>query len=122
MGKETYLIFDFEESLKTPSAVNWKKKYDPSRWEEIKIDFHIPPSEKHSENSVPERAVTQKAYVEMDRRQSSERRVEKDRRLGSVDRRGWQESRWIGAPDCRDGRTDRRKGKERRKNPDRRQK
>ena len=120
MGKDTYLVFDFEDGPENPSGGDWKSRYDPAHWEEVKIEFNVPPLEKPVEKKPAGQAEKQRTWPETDRRRGSERRAGTDRRVGSEDRRSWQESRWIGASDCRSGQTDRRQGPDRRVNPGRR--
>ena len=122
MGKDTYLVLEIEDSRETSPVEDWKNGYDPSRWEEVKIEFTVPPYTKTRGRQPLERKKAKDTFPETERRQGPERRTVTDRRMGSIDRRSWQESRWIGAPDCRSGLSDRRRGADRRKNPDRRRK
>lgn len=122
MGKDSYLILDIEDSPEASPAGNWMSSYDPRRWEEVKIEFTVQPGNKSVEKKVLKQEKAAETYPETDRRLDSERRGRSDRRMGSRDRRSWQDSRWIGAPDCRSGQTDRRQGGDRRVNPDRRRK
>jgi hypothetical protein len=60
------------------------------------------------------------SYPGTERRGGTDIRSGRDQRLGSRDRRTWQDPHWIGAPDCRVGKSDRRSGRDRRKGTDRR--
>jgi hypothetical protein len=122
MGKDTYLVLEIENRGETSPVRDWECGYEPARWEEVKIEFTMPPygNSRERRHTAPEKK--NKTFPEVDRRKGSERRKGTDRRMGSKDRRSWQESRWIGAPDCRSGQSDRRQDGDRRVNPDRRRK
>ena len=122
MGKNTYVVLDMENSGEASSFDDLRSGYDPRRWEEISIEFTVPSYRETAQRKALEQKGEKEAYPAAERRRGVERRAEDDRRMGSEDRRSWQDYRWIGAQDCRSGKNDRRRGGDRRKNPDRRRK